>query len=57
MGTSELLPYLNLHKDELLDKIRAGKYGPSPVRMVEIPKDNGKMHQLGIPIVVDRFIQ
>ena len=54
---SELLPYLNLHKDELLDQLRAGKYGPSPVRMVEIPKDNGKMHQLGIPIVVDRFIQ
>lgn len=57
METSELLPYLNLHKDELLAKLMSGKYRPSPVRRVEIPKDNGRMRQLGIPIVVDRFIQ
>lgn len=57
MGTSELLPYLKLHKDELLEQLLSGKYRPSPVLRVEIPKDNGKVRNLGIPTVVDRFIQ
>lgn len=57
MGTSELLPYLNLHLGELIEKIKSGKYKPTAVRRVEIPKDNGKKRQLGIPTVVDRFIQ
>lgn len=57
MGTSELLPYLNLHKDELLEQLLSGKYRPNAVRRVEIQKENGKMRQLGIPTVVDRFIQ
>ena len=57
MGTSELLPYLNLHLSELIEKIKSGKYKPTAVRRVEIPKDNGKKRQLGIPTVVDRFIQ
>ena len=57
MGTSELLPYLNLHLSELIEKIKSGKYKPTAVRRVEIAKDNGKKRQLGIPTVVDRFIQ
>lgn len=57
METSELLPYLKLHKDELLKQLLDGKYRPFPVRRVEIPKENGKVRQLGIPTVVDRFIQ
>ena len=57
MGTSELLPYLKLHKDKLLSELKSGKYRPCPVRRVEIPKDNGKKRHLGIPTVVDRFIQ
>ena len=57
MGTSELLPYLNLHLGELIEKIRSGKYRPTAIRRVEIPKGNGKKRQLGIPTVVDRFIQ
>lgn len=57
METSELLPYLKLHRDELLEKIRNGKYRPNPVKRVEIPKDNVKTRPLGIPTVVDRFVQ
>ena len=34
-----------------------GKYQPSPVKRVEIPKDSGGTRKLGIPIVMDRVIQ
>lgn len=57
MATSELLPYLKLHREELIEKLRNGKYRPNPVKRVEIPKDNGNTRPLGIPTVVDRFVQ
>lgn len=57
METDELLPWLRLHKDELSSSIRQGKYRPRLVLRVEIPKDGGKKRQLGIPTVVDRFVQ
>lgn len=57
MTVDEALPWLKEHGEELLESIRNGKYKPSPVRRVEIPKDNGGVRQLGIPTVIDRIVQ
>jgi RNA-directed DNA polymerase len=57
MEVGSLKDYLVNQKGELLTSIQRGKYRPSPVRRVEIPKENGKQRQLGIPTVVDRIIQ
>ena len=45
------------HKEEIKEQIRNLQYKPSPVKRVEIPKENGKMRKLGIPTVTDRVIQ
>jgi hypothetical protein len=42
MATQDLLPGLQLHKEELLNTLYSGTYRPNPVRRVEIPKENGK---------------
>ena len=57
MQVDELLPYLRENREELVQAIRDGNYRPTPVRRVEIPKENGKTSKLGIPTVVDRLIQ
>ena len=57
MTIEEALPWLKEHKQELIERIRKGKYTPSPVRRVEIPKPDGGIRKLGIPTVTDRIIQ
>ena len=57
MDVGSLKDYLVRAKEELITSIERGKYRPNPVRRVEIPKENGKRRELGIPTVVDRVIQ
>ena len=57
MTIEEALLYLKEHQQELTDRIYRGKYTPSPVRRVEIPKSDGGVRKLGIPTVVDRTLQ
>lgn len=45
------------HKDELLNLLMTGKYRPEAVKAVDIPKANGGNRRLGIPTVMDRWIQ
>jgi RNA-directed DNA polymerase len=57
MRVEELRPYLKEHWLEIRKRLDEGKYRPSPVRRVEIPKPDGGIRLLGIPTVVDRLIQ
>lgn len=57
MTIEAALPWLREHNHELVERIRRGKYTPSPVRRVEIPKPDGGVRKLGIPTVIDRIIQ
>ena len=57
MKYTELKDYLKEHGEEIKEQIRTRKYKPKPVKRVEIPKDNGGVRNLGVPTVVDRFIQ
>lgn len=53
----ELDEYLSKHLDEIKEQIRNKKYSPKPVKRVEIPKPDGGVRNLGVPTVVDRFVQ
>jgi len=57
MTTTQLRDHVREHWETIRGKLLAGKYVPSPVRRVEIPKPNGGTRLLGIPTVLDRWIQ
>lgn len=57
MTTTQLRDHVRKHWESIRDKLLAGTYVPSPVRRVEIPKPNGGVRLLGIPTVLDRWIQ
>jgi RNA-directed DNA polymerase len=57
MTVKDLRGYLKEHWLEIREALESGAYQPSPVRRVEIPKPDGGMRLLGIPTVLDRFLQ
>lgn len=57
MTVEELPGHLKEHWVSMRRKLEEGTYQPSPIKRVEIPKPGGGMRKLGIPTVVDRFIQ
>ena len=57
MTTQQLRDHVRKHWETIRAKLLSGTYVPSPVRRVEIPKPNGGVRLLGIPTVLDRWIQ
>jgi len=57
MRVDDLPAHLKEHWPTIRVQLLEGTYKPQPVRRVEIPKASGGMRPLGIPTVLDRFIQ
>src|SRR5215831_2593716 len=58
MTVAGLPDYLKQHWPVIREQLLSGTYKPKPVRRVQIPKpDGGGVRKLGIPCVLDRFIQ
>ena len=57
MNVEELGAYLWENGENIREQLKTRKYKPQPVRRVEIPKPDGGTRKLGVPTVVDRFVQ
>jgi len=57
MTLGELPFYLQEDWKDIEEQLLHGTYNPSPVRQVEIPKPSGGIRKLGIPTVLDRYVQ
>jgi Retron-type reverse transcriptase len=57
MKVGELPSYLKQHWPAMREQLLSGTYQPQPVRRVEIAKPDGGVRKLGIPTVLDRFLQ
>lgn len=57
MTVGELPGHLRKHWPAMREQLLGGTYAPKPVRRVEIPKPDGGVRKLGIPTVLDRFVQ
>ncbi|CAA7624359.1 reverse transcriptase domain-containing protein [Magnetospirillum sp. SS-4] len=51
------LPWFAGNRDMVVTDLLTGRFRPSPVRGVQIPKPGGGVRQLGIPTVLDRLVQ
>lgn len=57
MTVDDLPDYLKQYWPRIRQQLIDGRYKPKPVRRVDIPKPDGRKRKLGIPTVLDRFIQ
>jgi len=56
MSVNELRSYLHVNWERIKSELLEDRYQPQPVLEVEIPKPDGGVRKLGIPVVVDRLI-
>jgi len=57
MTVNQLDDHLKQHWPAIREQLLSGTYRPEPVKRVELPKPDGGVRKLGVPTVLDRFIQ